>query len=149
MVALVSSEDADRVLQYRWCLIGGRLDYACRTDYSGEKKATIYLHRFVLEAPRGLQVDHINHVTLDNRRSNLRVCTLAENVLNRIKQKRNTSGYKGVYWLKSKQIWRVVIISGGKSHFFGYFHDVVEAAKAYDRGAIQVHGQFASLNFPA
>jgi hypothetical protein len=90
-----------------------------------------------------VEVDHKNHDTLDNQRLNLRVSTKKQNIANRRKPKNNTSGYKGVYWDKCRSRWSVSV-SGKK---VGYFIDLKEAAKAYDKKAKELFGEFAVLNF--
>lgn len=69
---------------------------------------TIILHREIMKAPRHMTVDHINHDTLDNRKSNLRVCTKAQNCLNRMGAQRNSiSGVRGVWWHKNGWVARI------------------------------------------
>jgi hypothetical protein len=98
-----------------------------------------------------MEVDHINHDPLDNRRCNLRICTKAQNLLNRKvsdkERERKSSNYKGVYWLKSHNSWRAVLRVNGV-----YRSKIrsceVEAAKEYDKMALAHAGEFACLNFP-
>lgn len=92
--------------------------------------------------------DHINHDTLDNRRSNLRVATREQNMQNRRKQSNNTSGYKGVSWHKTRSRWQARIAANNKNYFLGFFDNAEEAARAYDTAAQEFHGEFAVLNFP-
>ena len=111
----------------------------------------IYVHRFVSKCPEGYQVDHINGDTLDNRRSNLRICTNAENNRNKPMHSDNKSGYKGVYffpWGKRTNRWCSRISTAGKSVLLGYFPTAYAAAGAYDLAAIRLHGKYALLNFP-
>jgi hypothetical protein len=92
-------------------------------------RGRIALHRFLLNPSKDLQVDHINHDTLDNRRSNLRITTLPENLQNKRTYKNNRSSkFRNVHWHKKKQRWRVRIQINGKTKEFGYFSDL-EAAK--------------------
>lgn len=92
---------------------------------------SIRLHRWVLTPPKGLVVDHINHDTLDNRRSNLRIATYAENKQN-LKGARfnSTSGIRGVVWNKEKHKWRARIKINGKEMHIGYFDDIYQAGRA-------------------
>lgn len=87
-------------------------------------------------------IDHINGNKHDNRIENLRNATRSENKCNCPRSKRNTSGYKGVDWSKSKGKWRVRIKLLGKSYSVGYFDDVLEAFGAYCMAAKKMHGKF-------
>ena len=109
-------------------------------------------HRFYLPkggTASGLVVDHINHNTLDNRRKNLRLCTWAQNNQNRrpSKRKNKLSKYKGVSFYKKSKLYRALIWCNKKQYFLGYFKDETDAAKAYDKKARELFGEFAYLNF--
>ena len=116
-----------------------------RSSYRGK---VARLHRVVMNAPRGMCVDHINGDTLDNRRSNLRICTRGENNTNRGMRKTNTSGKKGVHRIKGnlKNPWRTQINAQGKRIHVGVFATLEEASAAYDQAALKYHGQFAQTN---
>lgn len=120
----------------------------CTTD---GKYRHIFLHHFVLgigvdgHRPK---VDHINHNTLDNRRSNLRICTTQQNTFNRGPQKNNSSGFKGVHWSKKMSKWVARIKHHGRGMHIGVFSVKEEAALAYDAVALELFGDFAWLNFP-
>lgn len=105
------------------------------------------LHREIVGAPDGMVVDHINGNKLDNRRSNLRVCTNAENLRNRKIHKNNSCGLKGVYLAAESQSdtpWRATIRVDGVKYHLGY-HATKEIAKqAYDRAAKLLNGEFAN-----
>jgi hypothetical protein len=106
------------------------------------------MHRAIMAPADGLCIDHRNHIGLDNRRSNLRKATKAQN--NRNRKKKIGSGvsiYKGVAWHKYRKKWYAAIYADGRKIFLGYFDDETKAAKAYDVAAIKYHGEFASLNF--
>ena len=86
-------------------------------------------------------------MTLDNRRANLRLCTLAENMRNR----RGNLGRdlpKGVTWQPHCNKYKASIGCDGAPKHIGYYDDPIEAARAYDRKAIELFGEFARLNFP-
>jgi hypothetical protein len=117
------------------------------------KVVTSLYHRLAIKAPEGLDVDHRNGNPLDNRKENLRLATRAQNQLNKGPRstyagKTPSSRYKGVHWYKRKRKWQVQIQVKGNRHNLGYFTDELEAAKAYDRAALDLHGEFARLNFP-
>ena len=100
-----------------------------------------------MKCPDGFQVDHINHDTLDNRKINLRICTVAENQYNQqIKNVKKTSKYKGVSWSPRHKSFRADIYKGEGHWFLGYYKDEFEAAQAYDKKAIELFGEFARPN---
>lgn len=86
------------------------------------------LHGWITDVPKGMEVDHINHDTLDNTNQNLRVVTVSENQQNRKGAKKGSkSGYRGVVWHKASGTWNVQLIVNKVKMSFGYFHDVEEA----------------------
>lgn len=112
-----------------------------------EKGKTKSLHRDILQPNSTQLVDHINGNTLDNRKSNLRLCTKSENNFNvTTNRKNNTSGYKGVSWNKQQNKWKAYIQYNKKNIFLGYFLLASEAAKVYNKAAVKYHGNFANLN---
>jgi hypothetical protein len=102
MFAIVDKDDFDYLNQWNWAVARriGSPSYAIRGEWENGKQKTVRMHRLVMNAPNGTQVDHINGNGLDNRRKNLRFCTTKQNLRNRGKNSRNTSGYKGVSWAK-------------------------------------------------
>lgn len=146
--AIVDDEDFVKVKEYRWTL--STLGYVTRNDGKG---GSVYLHRDImnLEKGDGKYVDHINHDKLDNRKTNLRVCTKQENQLNQGPKKRKDgtshSKYKGVSRRSSKSVrpWRCRIAKDGKT-ITKYFETEIEAAKEYDRLALELHGEYAYIN---
>jgi hypothetical protein len=139
--ALIDDEDFEKLNQYKWRFHGG---YAV-TKISG---VTTYMQWVVFGRKQGFQVDHISRDTLDNRKSNLRHATKAQNGINRGANKNNTSGFKGVSWNKSKNKWDSQIAISGKHVLIGRFTKPEEAARAYDEAALKYFGEFAYLNFP-
>ena len=102
------------------------------------------MHHVILPLKDGLQVDHINGNRLDNRKENLRLVTKSQNMMNRGVQKNSTSGYKGVNEHQGK--WRAYILENGKQKHLGVFEDKKEAARAYNKMAKLLHGEYAVLN---
>jgi len=98
--------------------------------------------------PTHLVVDHIDRDGLNNRKSNLRLCTNAENIRNAGKRGKGFSKYKGVSRHTRGKKWTAVIQLNKKTYFLGYFENEIDAARAYDKKAKELHGQFACLNFP-
>jgi len=153
LFAIVSPEDYGRLADFKW--YADKRDntwYAnrwARSKANPAKQYRVRMHREVLSTPNNLFVDHQNHNGLDNRRSNLRIATLAENGCNKRKTTSScTSQFKGVCWAKREGKWRVQGRLNGKQTIIGYFDNELDAARAYDAWAIQAFGQFAALNLP-
>jgi hypothetical protein len=119
-----------------------RTVYAYRSDCSGPKQRTVYLHRVLMENPDALQVDHRDGDGLNCRRNNLRLATNSQNACNGRTPATNTSGYKGVTWNKNKRKWTACIKLDGKARNLGLFHDPADAASAYAEASAQLHGDF-------
>lgn len=115
--------------------------------YNRITKQYTFLHRLLTGAPRGMVVDHVNHSTLDNRRSNLRLCTASQNMANGLCHKDNTSSYKGVSLMRGRtRQWRARICVEGKNRLLGYYATEHEAALAYNKAARESFGEYALLN---
>ena len=143
-VALVDAEDLPVVAEYRWR--ANHLARRCWYAVSGGRP-TVLMHRLLMNAGGRQLVDHANHDCLDNRRSNLRLCTKAGNMANSRKFKGTSSRYKGVSWDKPCGKWRAQIQSGGKQRYLGIFDDAREAASVYDKAAVELFGEYALPNF--
>ncbi len=143
--AIVDAGDYEELNQYKWYA-----DKSGHTYYAVRRKGRklISIHRQVMKAPRGLVCDHIDHDGLDNRKKNLRLCTQGENIRNMRARKGGTSIYIGVSFDKRIQMFSAKICVNYKKIWIGNFKCEIEAARARDRKAIEVHGEFASLNFP-
>ena len=141
--AIVDADDYEKLAQYRWyCYHWGNSTYAFRRK-AGRK---IYMHREILKGPKGKVVDHKDGNGLNNRRNNLRLCTKAQNAWNSRPVPNCSSKYKGVSWDKRGKKWRAGIKYNGRRINIARFEDEVEAAKAYDRKAKELFGEFAYLN---
>jgi hypothetical protein len=137
-IAVVDDEDFEWLSQWNWTAVsthrrnGG---YAMRVA-NGK---TILMHRQILDAPDGAEVDHINGNGLDNRRTNLRLATRRQGQANRRRFKNNKSGFKGVHFDKQQGKWKLA--------FSAHFDSAEEAARMYDRIAQIVFGEYAKTNF--
>ena len=144
-VAIVDPDDFERLKQYKWHATKcGRSYYAVRSA-NGK---SIKMHRQITNAPKGLVVDHIDHNGLDNRRANLRLCTKQQNNCNTRSFRHKTSKYKGVFKQKGLKKFRALTRCNRKSIHIGMFESEIDAAKAYDKKARELFGEFAYLNFP-
>jgi hypothetical protein len=143
-VAIVDAADYDAAMVYKWCaLIGNHTVYAKRAYQVDGVHRTVQLHTFLTGWP---YVDHVNGNGLDNRRDNLRPATRAQNQRNARRRIDNTSGFKGVSINRGR--WQAVIRAGGTPRNLGRFDDPESAARAYDAAARELHGEYATLNFP-
>jgi hypothetical protein len=140
--AIVDDSDYQMLSQWKWCYT--QVGYAVRRD--GNNKC-VYMHRQILNVQKGKLTDHINRDKLDNRRENLRICTRAENGMNKVYK--STSGYKGVTWSKAHEKWKAQIgitINGQrKSIYLGQYDDIKEAHQAYIKAADKHFGKFARI----
>jgi hypothetical protein len=145
MFALVDDGDFERLNQYKWRVAKiGNTYYAERGGSTG-----IRMHRDIMGSMcAGKLVDHSNGNGLDNRRCNLRVCTISQNAMNGRRATNNTSGYKGVNYHKCKRRYRATIKKDGKSKHIGLYDTAEAAARAYDKAARMLFGEFARVNFP-
>lgn len=129
-------------------LIGTRkLSVNKRTGYVTCKfgQSTQYIHRIVMQAPKGFDVDHINGNKLDNRRTNLRLATRSQNNINKKRLVRNnTSGVCGVSWSRSINKWDTYIQVHGKLIRLGYYTSLDEAKQARKTAEVKYYGAFAN-----
>lgn len=145
---LVDEDDIVLIAEYIWHL------HACRNEvyvaaqpgchHAGRKRTFIRLHRLVMGAGPGQQVDHKNLNTLDNRKANLRVCTHTENTWNSRAQSNSRSGHAGV--LRSGDRWSAQIQVHGKHYYLGTYDSIEEAIEVRARAAIEKMGEYARVS---
>ena len=142
--ALIDDEDYEKVSHRKWQYSKG---YAVSGSYL--PKNHLRMHRVILGLSHNdhQSVDHINGDRLDNRKTNLRLCTNSQNQANRDAPTTNTSGYKGVTYHRGKKAWMASANHNNKAYFAGYHQTPELAAKAYDELAKKLWGDFAKLNF--
>jgi hypothetical protein len=145
--AIVDDEDYPELSKYKWYL--DKDGYAVRTQRvkgSGNKMINMFMHRQILKLEIGdpRQVDHKFHNKLDNRKSEIRTCSVLENTRNQTGHQNTTSVYKGVAYSVKTHKWDVRI----QGEYQASFSDEILAAKYYDKLARNRHGEFAYLNFP-
>jgi hypothetical protein len=143
--AIIDAEDAEDVGRYGWfCSVHKGKPYARRnTRREDGTKYGVYLHRDLISDAGDLDIDHINGDGLDNRRSNLRLATRSQNMMNAKTVATNSSGYRGVSWQKSKRKWRATICVSGRKTYLGDFKDIEEANAAYVSASLRLHGVFS------
>jgi hypothetical protein len=147
-VAIVDAGDYEALSAVKWHAHWSKTAktfYAVRMVRKADgKKARIYMHRHILGAPRGVQVDHRNGNGLDNLRDNLRLATRSQNQFNRTASANSACGLKGVNFHKQKKKWRAAIGVNNKTHWLGYFDTAEEAGSVYIEAAKRLHGEFAA-----
>ena len=92
------------------------------------------------------QIDHINAIPSDNRGCNLRLANSSQNCSNRAQPISRTSGVRGVSWAKSCGKWYAQIKRNYRSYNLGYFETIEEASAAYQKAAMEMHGEFSILH---
>lgn len=135
-VAIVDLVDADLVCGLPWRVHQG---YVCADRYNWR----ISLRRLIAGPREDERIGHRNGDPLDNRRSNLKVTAVS-----RVEpsQRGRTSAYRGVSWATTKNRWLAYIRIDGRSRYLGRYTDEAQAARAYDRAALEAWGESARLN---
>jgi len=147
--ALIDYMDYKVVSKHKWHTHkSSDILYAGTNLYSKEKnrnQTKILMHSLILGENL---IDHKNGNGLDNRRSNIRACTISQNRANSSKAKGTSSKYKGVFWRDADKKWFAQTSKNHKRYYIGKFENASDAAKAYDNFARKLYGDFAKLNFP-
>ncbi|MCR5876956.1 HNH endonuclease signature motif containing protein [Phenylobacterium sp. J367] len=142
-VAIVGDEDFDWLNKWKWHAVVPKAGFV----YARRRAdcAYVLMHRLILNADLGLVVDHISGDTLDNRRSNLRLATRRQNNANKHRVW-SAAGFRGVCHTPLSRVrpFKAQI----NSQYLGQFETAEAAARAYDKAARELYGEFASLNFP-
>lgn len=142
-VAIIDKENVDRCKKHRW--------YFHSSGYVTTKNCgkDLFLHNFILGRETSLEIlcDHKNRNRSDCRISNLRECDRNQNVYNAKMRHNNKSGFIGVHFHKQAKKWVAAIRFNNKPHHIGCFDNPIDAARARDERAVEIHGDFAVLNF--
>lgn len=147
---LVDDDVYEWASKFKWSASKNRHTfYAVRSVTTHGKRRAIYLHREIVKPMGNEQVDHLDGDGLNNLRVNLRPCSQTENQ-RAFKRKavKRTSRFRGVSWNKEDSRWKAGLRTGKILFYLGYFSDEEKAARAYDRKALELFGEFAHLNFP-
>lgn len=126
--ALVDDKDYESITRTSWSYHHG--------GYAVRGKPQVSMHRLIMDAPKGVSIDHINGNRLDNRRSNLRFATQRQNLYNSLSN-------DGVHWRPDRRAWIVRMNLGGKKKYIGYFKDKKSALEARKNASIEYHGEFS------
>lgn len=154
--ALIDAEDWERVKEYNWHVMETwGMVYAAHCGYNREtrKGFNLLMHRIIMDAPKGILVDHKNRYGLDNRKCNLRLCTTSQNQMNQVrkggyrKNRKKSSRFMGVCWDNARKKW-MAYICPGRHKYLGHFDNEEEAARIRDEAAKKLYKEFARLNLP-
>lgn len=139
---IFDADDYEKVSKYHW--------YEETNGYirsSGKRKEDrFHIHRLIMGFPDGMNIDHINHNTFDNRKSNLRIVTVSQNAMNHILGARNTSGATGVVWVKSRNNWKAEIKLNGETIYLGSFDKFNDAEKIRREAEEKYFGEYSYDN---
>lgn len=141
--ALVDDDDYSELVKYRWHAKSSKGNFYAATRIRSE---IVFMHNLLLEERVGLEVDHKDQDGLNNRRGNLRYATRSQNRANVSRRSDNRSGYKGVCYYKHTNKWRAYIQKDRKWKQLGFYLTKEEAARAYNKAATELFGEFAWLN---
>lgn len=148
--AKVDDEDFAELSQYRWYLMRPTKNhnYAVRYSIEDDRAVAVLMHRGLMNTPKGMHTDHINHDGLDNQRLNLRVCTNSNNQGNARLRRDTTTGFRGVHKAIRRNQERYVaqIYVNNKHIYLGAFNTAREAAIRYNQAALEHFGSFSYQN---
>ena len=133
----ISINKVDKVKDIKWYL--NQSGYVYNNKYG-------LLHRYIIDAPKDMVVDHKDNDPLNNLDNNLRLCTVQQNNMNRSKREDCVNKYKGVYKIKDR--WMAQIVIDGKKKNLGYYDNEYDASVAYDKACIKYFKYFAYINHP-
>lgn len=134
-ICLFDIEDIDKINYIKWNIHRSSENkeyYVIGRERALKNKGKYFkFHRLIMNCPNDMVIDHINHNTLDNRKCNLRICTIQQNNENRngCYITNISSGYRNVYWCKDRNKWRVMLKQKGKYYLGGFFTNIEDAIK--------------------
>jgi AP2 domain/HNH endonuclease len=146
--AMVSDHRFQELSKFNWFVHRDKNGRWYAKRGGGMAGVYILMHRQILSAPDGMEVDHRDGDGLNNQDDNIRICSSSQNHANKGKLSNNTSGFKGVFWHKATRKWRAQIRVGSIHIHLGYFDNTLDAAKAYDLAALVAWKEFARPNLP-
>lgn len=144
--SIIDLDDLSTIGKYKWRSKYNKSNdtFTAVTSFRNNGKVeTIIMHRLIMDAPKGMVVNHINHDTLDNRKSNLRLCNYCDSSAT---MKLTNKKTKGIYWRKNKGYFEVRLMRKGKIVYLGHRKTELEAGKLYNKGAKKYFGEYAELN---
>lgn len=133
----IDLEDYEKIKKHQW--------YISKTGYAKTKikNKDMSVHRLITNCDSNLTVDHIDNDKLNNKKSNLRMCTMAQNNMNKKNLKQNISGYRGVHWHKTRKKWVAQISINNKIKYLGIFEKIEDAIKRRKESEQIYYGEYA------
>lgn len=146
--ALVDDEDYERLINFKWnCTTFGYATRSIKNKSTNGKHVVIWMHREIMNTPKGMDTDHIDGDKLNNKKTNLRICTRSQNNMNQKPQRtKYSSKYKGVYFYKKYNKWGSQININKTKHFIGFYENEEEAAYAYNEKSKEMFGEYAIIH---
>lgn len=146
-IFFIDGEDLEKIKGYKWIPRRYKNKSIFYINTYTKENNSLLLHRLIMDFPEGMVVDHIDGNPLNNQKSNLRVCSKAQNTRNRKKPSTGlTSKYKGVHLFKRDNKYIAKIGINDLRKYLGIYDNESDAAIAYNEAAIKYHGEFARLN---
>ena len=143
--AMVDDKDFEWLNQWKWHATKTKYQfYARRTTTLAGKHIAQSMHRLILDAKKGEEVDHMNRNSLDNRRENIKICTRSEN--NRNRQVFGGSKHRGVCWNKGSKKWASYLITEDEKFYLGLFKEEKDASDAFNKKYKEIHGMMPPKN---
>jgi hypothetical protein len=140
---VIDADDMELLGKHSW--YAHYIKGSCYAQTSTRGRA-VSMSRLIMNEPVGMEVDHVNHDTRDNRKENLRICSHRQNMMNQAKQKGRSSQFKGVSWNKGRKLWKAYIWGDNRQELLGYFVREEDAASVYDKKAQELFWTYAQLN---
>lgn len=139
---IIDTEDLNLVKDYQWHIENSRanLQYGQASTNGKLPSKTIRIHRLII--PDSVQIDHINHNGLDNRKSNLRTCNNRENNCNKNFSRNPKSGYTGIRYNEKANSYYVRMMVNKREISLGHYKSLEEAIEARKQGEEKYFGEF-------
>ena len=141
----IDTEEIDKIKLHSWTINKYKSNKGKYEKYYIASGKGLLLHRYIMNAEKGQVVDHISNDSLDNRKTNLRLCTQKENGENNKLHKNNKSGHKGVMWYYYNDLnkWMAYICVDLKRITLGYFNEYEDAVNAREKAEEMYFGDYS------
>lgn len=148
-VAFIDDEDFEYIMQWKWTAYKGRNTYYAKRNMNNKgDNIGFQMHRSLMRVyDRSILIDHIDGNGLNNQKANLRICNYSQNGANKLKRKgSNGTKFIGITFRKDTKKWAAQVMKDYKHISLGCYNSDIDAAIAYNKKAVELHGEFAVLN---